>query len=303
MKIPGSWRSLRPFSSGGGLTISFTGNFLKILLMKGNLVQQWSLTPFNPNLVRGDVVVEAAGLGQIIRAATTRMGAQNRKAVAAFPGSRAIPRIMALPVGRDIYPGDFIPRQARRTFGAVADNSYLYWHFLRKDRTQQLFYVLAVPRDAVDSFAEALRFGGFRPYKIELTSMALARAVQTPTAVLVNLDTTAVEIVVVVDHAPMLMYSEALTEMAGAGLATALTEQLQRVIPFHNERNRDRPLPANAPIYISGFLPVDQETTKAVEASMGNPVSIPTPPPFSYPADFQSGTFMVNLGLALKDKS
>jgi hypothetical protein len=286
----------------GTLTLSYSGNFLKLLVVEGNKVRHWSLTPFNPSLIRGDTVVDPTGLGRIIRAALDKLKVHQSKAVAAFPGFRALARIMTLPNAADMAPSEVIPQQARRAYGAVAENSYFYWQLLRKDKSTQQFYVLAVPRDAVDGFTETLERARLKPYKVELTSLALARAVHVPTAAIVNLDPPTLEILIVVDSTPMLSFSDTLTELSGPGLANLVVEQLQRIVPFHNERYRDRPLPPNAPVYITGSVAVDQELISTVQANLGNPVQAPNPPPFSYPKEFQPSAYMVNLGLAMKER-
>ncbi len=288
------------FSSSAKVTVSVSGNYLRILSINGS-TWKWNMVPFNPAFLRGEVIADPNGLGQVIKQITTRMGVKQAKVVAAFPGTRAIPRIVPVPNGKDVYPPDYIPQQSRRIFGAVADNSYLYWNLLRKEQANQFFYVMAVPKDIVDSFSETLKVAGFKTFAVEVSGLAMARASQVGTGIVVNVDTSIIETVIVVNNIPMTMYTEALAEPTNEGVISAITGQMERQIPSYNERNADRPLLPDSPVLISGALPLDDETVKALGDSLARPVITTTSPSkFKYPDDFQPLTYHINLGLAMK---
>ncbi len=258
------------------------------------------MVPFNPTFLRGEVIADPNALGQVIKQITTRMGVKQNKVVASFPGSRAIPRIIPVPVAKDVFPPEYIPQQAKRIFGAVADNSYFYWSLIRKEQTNQFFYVLAVPKDIVESFTESLRVAGFKTFVIEVSGLAIARATQIGTGVLINVDTSIVETSIVANNIPMIMHTEALPEPTNEAVIATITDQMERLISSYNERNAVTPILPDSPVFISGSLPLDEETLKAIGEAIVRPVMHANSSRFKYPVDFQPSSYMINLGLAMK---
>ncbi|MBI2867929.1 MAG: hypothetical protein HYX97_06315 [Chloroflexi bacterium] len=284
------------------LTLSISGGSLRFAAFSGKRVERWHVAPFNPTFLRGDVVSDPNGLGQVIKAVTARLGLRNRKLVAAFPGARSLPRIIDIPIAGDVVPSEIIPQQARRVLGAAIENSYLYWQPLyRKGPKLQAYYVLAVPKDAVEGFTQAIQGGGFKPYKTELSGFALARAMGVRTGILVNVQSGTVEMVVVVNAQPMLLYADTLPNGAANDLVAGLSDRLQQLISYHNERSRDGALAADAPIYVSGDAPLEEAAVQELASAAAHPVAVAPPPPgFRYPQGFDPSAFMINLGLALK---
>lgn len=287
------------------ITIALGNTNLRLLAASKASVTAWADVPFNPNLMRGDSVADPAGMGQVIHNAVSRSGFQAGKVIAAIPGTRSLSRLVPLPKAKDINPEEVIPRQARRLMGAaVVDNSHLYWKLLRQEQTQDIYYVLAAPKDASESFAEAMRFAQLKPELLELTGFALARVVNEQNAVIAGADTRAIDLVIVTDYIPVFMM-HAVSEspiFSGEDAAPVLESELARVIGYYNDRNPDKQLAESVPIYVLGPYAGDEHVTTVIKGSTGHPVVAMKPPSWiSYPQDFPYSSFAANLGLILKD--
>ncbi|MBI4299100.1 MAG: hypothetical protein HY666_04990, partial [Chloroflexi bacterium] len=120
-------------------------------------VKAWSVIPFNPRFVRDGVITDPKAFSQVILNAIDRPGLRLFRALGALSGQRSIVSTLTLPKVGDISLNELIPREARRSLGVAIDSYYLHWRLLRKEASRQVFYLVAVPRDSVDRFAESMR--------------------------------------------------------------------------------------------------------------------------------------------------
>lgn len=111
-----------------------------------------------------------------------------------------------------------------------------------------------------------------------------------------KVDTVSPKQPIVVNNRP----PEALTEHPNEDVTSTITEQMEMLSPSYNERNAERPLLLDSPVFVSGSLPLEDETVKALGDAIGRPVIPSNPTKFKYPEGFQPLTYLINLGLAMK---
>ncbi len=186
---------------------------------------------------------------------------------------------------------------------AVVDNSQLHWKLTKTEAAQDTYYVLAVPKDAVEAFQEAMRFAQLKPSLLELSGFAMARAIDQENAVIAGADTRAVDIIVVSDYIPtFMMHSLSDSPIFSAeDAASVLQAELERVLTYYNDRNPENPLADTVPIYVLGPYGGDSHVNTVLSGSLGHPVAEMKPPSWlSYSQDFPYSSFSANLGLVLK---
>ena len=134
--------------------------------------------------------------------------------------------------------------------GLLLMTTIFNWRLLRKEDSQQVYYLVAVPKDAVDRFIESLRLAGLKPFRLELSGFALARAVEVETAVAMNVESDTIELIIMVEKVPLVMFTKSLEEIVPMGqeVSPFIVEELRRVIDYHNDRNPGAPLGSHIPI-------------------------------------------------------
>ncbi|MBI2848993.1 MAG: hypothetical protein HYX88_02565 [Chloroflexi bacterium] len=284
------------------VSLSLEGTTLRLLYCQGRSVKRWASIPFNPRLLRGGHVSDPAGLGQTIDGTLDRLRLPRKGMVCAVSGIQGVSRVLGLPKKASNL-GKIVEREARRVMSVSADSSYLFWQPIkdRDRRTLQRVFVLGMPKEPLDAFLEALRTARIRPSSVDIRPLALARAANVKDAVIANLEDISIDVVVVVEDIPLMMRSLHLGETPPAPeVAMArLMDELSRTIRFHNDTNRDNPLPADIPVILTGERSTDPRLPESVQAAVGHPVS-PPEPPLKYPPGFPVAEFMMNLGLTLK---
>ena len=290
------------FPSRKKLSLSLDGTSLRLLICQGKEVIDWVNLPFNPELLREGLISNPAGMAKVIRNALRDKRIRERKVRAALPGLGVLSRLLTLPPGGDIRPGEVIPREARRLISAPPEENYLFWQKLAGPEYERRFLVLAVPRPPLHALLETLKLAGLRPTAIELSSLCLARAVNQSTAIILQAEPNLIGVVIVVDGIPVLMRSSPLTgEMLLPGAsAPRLAQELAQNLSFYDSARRENPLPPDAPVYLCGSLATDPELIQTIESTVAHPVRKPEPI-LNSPPDFPTSQFMVNIGLAMRD--
>lgn len=288
--------------SASSIALSLEGWTLRLLETRGRQVLMWANIPVSPGLVKGGVVVDPEALGRVIGEAFKGGRLSRRKVLCALNAPQAVSRLLTVPKAQGVNLARVVEREVRRLFPSASEDSFMYWQAVAgKAMSQQQVCVLTVPKEPLLAMASALRAAGIRPQSMDLRTLALARSVNQKDAILANLESNSVDVVIVVDDIPVLIRSIHLGEEP-VPIATAqnrLLDELTRTISFYNDSNRANPLAPTLPIFLTGDLAADPDLVAPVEDSTGHPVW-PLEPPLECPPDFPSSQYMVNIGLALK---
>ncbi|MDO8689049.1 MAG: hypothetical protein Q7R39_03405 [Dehalococcoidia bacterium] len=292
-----------PVLSPSTVSLSLEGWTLRVLETRGRQVHLWATIPFNPSLIKDGVVVDAEGLGRVIRDTFKTARLSRRKVVFAVGLPQAMLRVITFPKVMGASPDKVVDREIRRQLPGIQENTFVSWQALDGgSTTQSRVYVLAVPQAPVLAFLGALKVGGIRPTSMDLRAMALARSVNRKDAILGNVEANSVDVVIVLDDIPVLMRSMYLGDgpVSSDMAQERFLSELSRSISFYNETNRANPLADDLPIYLTGDLASEPSLAPLVEQSIGHTVSL-ADPPFEFSPDFPVSQFMVNIGLALKE--
>jgi len=117
--------------------------------------------------------------------------------------------------------------------------------------------VVGVPREVIDSEVRSLRVAGINPRTLELRTMALARAVGKEQALILNIEPSSFDIVVVVNGVPEIMRSIAWqqSDLAEEGRVEHLALTMELTVDFYNARHIDSPLDPAVPSLSPGRCP------------------------------------------------
>lgn len=220
---------------------------------------------------------------------------------------------MRIPNIHDNLLEETIHRKAKQEFAIPIDETDISWRILARSDNQIVLYVLAIPNILIDNLVIALRAAKIKPKQMDIKPLALQRVINQKTAIIVNLESYSLGVIIVVNHIPILVRSVPLetgnlTEEAKVDL---LGQELARTVKYYNESNKNNRLPENTGVYISGKLfdlhqleaRLDETTNLSERLQIRTPYPIHLPkPPFSIPPQLPVAKYAVNLGLALKTK-
>jgi hypothetical protein len=246
------------------------------------------------SLVDGKVQ-DASAVGSALRQLLARTEIENTQAFIAASDSVATFRVLKLALGSSDQDVD----------GAVArelpldpERMATRWIDVSSTGQHRLVYAATWDRALVKSITDAARFAGIDPVAVELKSTCIARAVANPACVVVDLDSSPAEIVLIDGHVPQVWHSFRLDVAFGDEVGPALVSPLRTVLRFY-ERRRDTEFEPNAPIFIGGEQVLSVRATKALNQQLEHPV-LALPIPARVPLEVRYTTYLTCLGLLMR---
>ena len=293
---------LRRFSQSV-TTLHIEGSSVRLLAVRGGQATEWGTEPLEPGLVRDGVVADPGAVGERIESllAAHRVGKSNL--VAGLSGHRCMPRILDFPRMELRLLKEAVPREMKRELPVPLDEMHLSWQVIGGENGHLRVFALGVPKDVLDPQVEAIRLAGATLRSMDVKPLALVRAVGQGEALIADLEPDTLDVIVVRGSVPVTIRTVSLrceietTE----DKVRRLGEELTRAVKFYNDTHPEEPLQPSTPTYLTGSLAEEAASSGVAEASIGHPVE-PLAPALQYPADLPLATFMVNIGLALKER-
>jgi hypothetical protein len=283
------------------LALSLENDCIRAVQTRGRQLVRWGQRPLRPGWMQDGVVHEVQEVGTAIDGLVTEDQFSGKRVVVGITGLRAMSRILTMPKMQGALLAGAVLREAKREMPVPLDEIYLSWQIIRDSGSQQDVFLLAVPRELVDSTVQALRIAGLRADAMEVKSLAMARAVNQSRAVVVALEADSLETCIIVDDVPVVMRAVSPVGEGQAGLEKMgrMVEELSSTIRFYNDSHKDAALASDTPLYLTGGLVADPALRQTMEGAFPYPIVSPETS-FVCPPGFPVAQYVVNLGLAMK---
>ncbi len=277
---------------------------IRLLTTTGRQVKRWANLSLEAGLVKDGVIVDeaevAAKVNELLRA--NRVTA--REVVVGLSGLHCLCRVVTLPRLSKTLLAEAVRREAERVVPVPLDQLYLSWQTISTLGKEMQVFIAAFPRNSADALIRTLRQAGVEPYLVDLAPLSLARVVNEATAIIVDVRSTEADIIVMVDRVPQLIRTLSFPSEAQTKQEKLLTvkEEIDRTLKFYNSSHSENPLESNLPIYVSGELAQMSQEHQSLSDELGHPV-LPLSSPLKCSKQLDSGHYMVNTGLVLKELS
>jgi hypothetical protein len=282
------------------VTLNISPSGVRLLAAEGRKVRRWGSLPLPPGLVKDGLITRPKVVGAVIDALFKSTAIPKRQVIVSLTGLPFIHRTLSLPRLERTSRAEAVRRAARKEMPLPLEELYLSAQAIGERPDEMEFFVLGVPRQAVDALMTTLAGAGISPYLVELNPLALARVANRAEALIVDLEPGSFDIVLVANGLPVIMR----TITPGGGGATAednirrLAAELARTVEFYNSNHPQNPLSPTLPLLLTGEM-VTEASTELIRAGTGYPVEM-LMPPWELPADLPVASFTANIGLALK---
>ncbi len=282
-------------------TIDFDGRTIRLLVSRGNEVLHWASSSVSGELMNQGLIDKPEGMAVQLTNLMGSNGFPKRRIVTSVTAHRTSSRVISLPKVKSKFLHEAVWRKAKQEMPLPMDETYLSWQLIGEDDNRLLVYAFAVPRAVIDRQVDTLRAAKLKPRAMELKPLALARAVNLPNAIIVNLEDQSLGVVLVVDGSPEIMRSvpQLAEDLEPGERVERLSQELTRTLQFYDEGHRSSPLDPNTKIYATGLLLETEEMRHRLAERTSFPVELPSPP-MILPPEFPLATFSANLGLAIK---
>ena len=305
------------------VTLYVDDSSIRLLVTSGKQIKKWAELPLEPGLVEGAVVIKEAEVAAKIKQLLKKQGEEARRVIVGLSGLLCLTRLISLPLLPKEMLTEAVMREAKKTLPLPLEQLYVSWQALPPVKGKARVFLVAVRRKTADSLLRTLRQAGLRPYFMDLKPLALARVVGEETAVIVDVQPTEFDIVIMVDGVPhpvrtVPFPSRALSWQKKLPM---IKDELDRTIKFYNDNNQEKPLASSVPIYVSGELADESELYQSLSEKVGHPVSPLSSPlkssepeeagrsallrsaPAKSAEELAPNRYLVNIGLALTELS
>jgi hypothetical protein len=246
------------------------------------------------SLVDGKIV-DVGGVGSALRQLLARTEIDNTQALIAASDSLATFRVLKLPVSASDQEVD----------ASVAHELHLdpqrmatQWIDVGSGEGSRVVYAVTWDRSMVKNLIDAAKHAGLDPVAVDLKSACVARAVSNAACVVVDVDSSPAEIILIDGHVPQVWHSFKVDVGAGEDFGPALTGPLRTVLRFY-KRRRDTEFEPKAPILIAGEQVLSLRATRSLQKELEHPVET-LPLPARVPEEVRYANYLTCLGLLMR---
>jgi len=284
------------------VTLEISNTEIRLIETAGERVIKWASHSLEPGIFEEGVISNPQALSAAVKQLMTSSGIKARDVTVSVSGLYSLSRIVMVPNPVEgVTTEEMVLEAAREVMPVSEGEQYLSWQTIATAEGGQQVLVVGVPRDVIDSEVQALRAAGINPRVLDLKAMALVRAVHREQALILNIEPTSFDMIIVVGGVARVMRTTAWQQgdLSVEDKAERLAVALELTVGFYNSHNPSFPFDPTTPLFITGQMSGDLALMEKLQARAECPVE-PLVPPLAYPAHLPVSQYAVNIGLALK---
>ena len=286
------------------VTLYIDDTSIRLLVTRGKRIRKWADLPLEPGLVKNAVDIKETEVAAKIKQLFKVQKVKAKKVNVGVSGLHCLSRPITLPQLPKAMLAEAVKREAKRVLPVPLEQVYLSWQTIPAPEGKIQVFLVAVPCKMADTLLKVLHQAGLKPDLMDLKPLLLARMVKEATAVIVDVQPTEFDIVIVAGGVPQPIHtvsfpSEALSWQEKLPM---IRDELDRSIKFYNSNNPEKPLVSTVPIFASIALAHQPELCQYLSDKLGHPV-LPLSSPLACPEGLDPNRYMANIGLALKKLS
>lgn len=283
------------------VTLYLDDTSIRLMVAHERRIKKWADLPLEPGLVKNGVVLKEAEVAAKIRQLLKLRKVKTKKVVVGISGLHCLTRPIILPQLPKEMLEEAVRREAKRVLPVALEQLYLSWQAIPAPEQKTQVFLVAVPCKTADALMRTLRQAGLKTELMDLKPLLLARLAPEATAIMVDVQATEFDIVIMADKVPQPIRTIALPNQAlpWEEKLLMIKNDLARTIQFYNANNPERPLADTVPIFVSGELASKPELGQSLSRELGHPV-LPLPSPLECPEDMNPNLYLANISLVLK---
>jgi len=284
------------------ITLEISSTDIRLMEVQGGKVTKWASRSLASSVLEEDVVLDSQALSDAVKQLMSSSGTSGKNIIASVSGLYSLSRIVMVPAPLGVaVTQQMVLEAASEVMPLTEEELYFSWQTIAPAEGGQRVLVVGMPRDVVDSEVLALRAVGLNPRLLDLKAMALIRAVNREQALILNIEPSSFDMVLVVDGVAEVMRTTAWQEgeLSVEDEAERLTAALELTVGFYNSHHPGFPLDPATPLFVTGQMSGDLALMEKIRNRVEYPIE-PLTPPLEYPAHLPVAQYAVNIGLALK---
>ena len=280
------------------VTIYVSDTILRTMVSDGKQILEWAEMQLEPGLIENNSIVEEETVSEKLKQLLGIQSVKARKVYLAINGIRCLTRPVLLPKLPQEILDEAVRREAARLLPIPLEELYLSWQTIPGPEDKTNVFLTAIPRGIVDPLMKVMAQADLNPVFMDMKPLLLARMTQEETAILVDVQGTDFDIVVMMYGIPQPIRSIPFPgdSMSWEEKLPIIKDELDRTITFYNTNNPETPIENNVPVYLSGQLGDESEFSRMLSEETQRKVIL-IPSPIETPEGFDSSVYMANISL------
>jgi Tfp pilus assembly protein PilN len=284
----------------GTVNVCYEGSFLRVLVTRGSRILRWEELAFSPSEFSGGMIVDPGSIGRKLRDLLDKQKVVAERAIVSLNAPGEAHRFLSVPRLSATLMEKAILHDAQETIHLPMEELYLSWQRIRLGRDN--LFIVAEPRRTIDSLMQVMLAAGIKNSVFDSKPLALARAVNRPDVVILDLEADNLHAVLVRKGVPRVMRYVPM-EAGSAGIRNQiLLEELDTTFRLYESAHEEDVLESTLPVVFTGSAAPGVDTYPWMSGLFHRPVE-PFKPPVKSPDDFQASLYAAGIGLALKKTS
>ena len=286
------------------VTLYIDDTSVRLLVTHGKRIRKWADLPLEPGLVNNGVVLKEAVVAAKVKQLFKVVKRKAKKIIIGVSGLHCFTRPITLPQLPKEMLEEAVRREAKRALPVPLEQLYISWQSIPAPEGKSQVFLVAVPCKIADALFKMLHHAGLKSELMDLKPLLLARVIKEATAIIVDVQPTEFDIVIMADGIPQPVRTISLPSEAQSWQEKLLMikNDLTRTIEFYNSNNPEKSLAPTVSIFASGELANESELCQSLSDELGHPV-LPLPSPIECPGGLDPNRYLVNIGLTLKELS
>ncbi len=263
------------------ISLEISSTSIRLIETERESVIKWTSSPLEPGVLQDEVVSNPEALSAAVRELMSSSGVKGSTITASVSGLYSLSRMIMVPSpagGRLTHQA--VREAAEEVIPLPEEDIYLSWQTIVPGEGEHQVLVVGVPRDVIDSEMRALRMAGVSPRVLDLKGLALARAVNRKQALILNIESTSFDTVVVINGIAVILRTTAWQpgNLSMEDKAEHLAVALELTVGFHNLHNPSLPVDRATPLFITGEMSGDVALVENLQARAEYPIEPLAPP-------------------------
>ncbi|MDO8716115.1 MAG: pilus assembly protein PilM [Dehalococcoidales bacterium] len=286
------------------VTIEINSTSLRLMETSGTRVTKWASQILEPGLFENEVVTNPRVLSIAIRQLMVSNGIKAKKISASVSGLYSLSRIISVPASPTGGPvtQEAVLKKAHEVLPISEDELYISWQTIATVDGGHHVLVVGVPKEMIDGEVKALRAAGMSLRILGLKAMALIRAVNREQALILNIEPTTIDIILVADGIAQSIHTTGWkpANMSIEDMAEHLAVALDLTAGSYNSTHPGASLDTGTPLFIIGEMSGDLELVAGVQVRVAYPLKSLSPS-LEFPPNLPVSQYAVNIGLASRE--
>ncbi|HEY94357.1 MAG TPA: pilus assembly protein PilM [Dehalococcoidia bacterium] len=280
------------------VTIYVSDTILRTMVSDGKQILEWAEMQLEPGLIDNNSIVEEETVSEKLKQLLGIQSVKASKVYLAINGVRCLTRPVLLPKLPQEILDEAVRREAARLLPIPLEELYLTWQTIPGPEDKTNVFLTAIPRGIVDPLMKVMDRAGLNPVFMDMKPLLLARMTEEETAILVDVQGTDFDIVVMMFGIPQPIRSIPFPgdSMSWQEKLPIIKDELDRTITFYNTNNPETPIENDVPVYLSGQLGDESEFSRMLSEETQRKVIL-IASPIETPEGFDSSVYMANISL------